>query len=179
MKGLKILSKEISGVKLGNKLAVNVALAEAGQYAKKAFVDDIFKRYNISSRERAASAIKLKITKAYVSVSAKHKTINAYSYVKSPVHRASKNKRTPGKRVIAAYNVSYLRGKITYRPAFIKFVGLNGNVLLGERPEGNKARGIPRTAIGPSIAGAFGVVKDQTTPSIMKFLNKSYLDALK
>ncbi len=179
MKGLKILSQELSAFKLGNKLAIKVALAETGQYAKKAFVDDIFKRYNFSSRDRASSAIKLSIRKNHVSVSAKHKTINAYSYVKSPVHRASKNKRTPGKRVMAGYNVSYLRGKITYRPAFFKFIGRNGNVLLGERPEGNKTRGIPRTAIGPSIAGAFGVIKDQTTPSIMKFLNKSYLDALK
>jgi len=178
MDGFAQLSKQITQLKNVNDTALKQAISQTGIYAKNQFADDIYGRYNFKDKSKAQSALKLDINDDQFSVKAKHKTINAISFMGSPVYRLSKNKRTPGKQVLAGYTVSYLRGKLTHQQGFFTFIGKNNNLLMGNRPKGNKTRGIPQTPYGPSIAGAFAVIKEHTAPQILDFLNASYHKAL-
>lgn len=179
MSNLNALGTKLLDLKEQNKAALEFAITKAAPVAQKSLVDAVYGKYNFKLIDYVDDNLKLSIDskKLEFKVSARHRVTNAIEFVIDPIYRSSKV--TPGKQVLAGYTGSYLRGKVsTWRGAFI-FNGKSNNTLLAYRNQGEKWRDIPnKLPFGPSVAGAFGVIKEDTAPSIMEHFHSLYRQAL-
>lgn len=179
MSEVNVIGTKLLELKQQNKAALAVAITKSAPAAQRSFVDAVYDKYNFKLRDYVDDNLILSIDSKNLEfkVSARHRVTNAIEFVINPLYRASKT--TPGKQVLAGYTGAYLRGKAsTWRGAFL-FTGKSNNTLLAYRNQGEKWRDIPnKLPFGPSVSGAFGVVKEDTAPSIMDNFYSLYRQAL-
>jgi hypothetical protein len=174
MTTLKQLSNKIASLKGLNEAALRAAIAETGTFAEKTLVDAAYKRYGFKTKSYIAKRVHLEISEEQARVYARYRKSNSRQFMVSPVYRSSRNKRTPGKQVLAGYTVAYLRDKINHFPGAFFFHGKSNNVLMAYRGKGDTTKGIPEVMYGPSVAGAIQQVSDISEPTISQYLEKRY-----
>ncbi|NRA78332.1 MAG: hypothetical protein HRU18_08985 [Pseudoalteromonas sp.] len=179
MSDLNVIGTKLLDLKKQNTSALRVAITKSAPLAQQALSLAIYDKYNFKLKDYVDDNLKLSTDSKNLEfrVSARHRVTNAIEFVIDPIYRASKT--TPGKQVLAGYTGAYLRGKVsTWRGAFI-FKGKSNNTLLAYRKKGEKWRDIPnQLPFGPSVAGAFGVIKEDTAPSIIDHFYTIYRQAL-
>ena len=179
MSNLNVIGTKLLDLKKQNTAALRVAITKAAPIAQQTLATAVYDRYNFKLKNYVDDNLKLSIDSKNLEfkVSARNRVTNAIEFVLDPIYRASKT--TPGKQVLAGYTGSYLRGKVSnWRGAFI-FTGKSNNTLLAYRKQGEKWRDIPnQLPFGPSVAGAFGVIKDDTSPAIIDHFYSLYRQAL-
>ncbi|OUL59264.1 hypothetical protein [Pseudoalteromonas ulvae] len=177
MADINVLGTRLLELKQQNETALRSAVANTASFAHTQFTNAIYQRYNFKQRDYVAERLNtgISLNNIELTISARQRLTNAIEFANSPLYRQGKQ----GQQVLAGYSGAYLRAKsATWRGAF-SFIGKNGNLLMAYRKKGETWRDIPnQLPYGPSVAGAFGVIKDDTAPAIVDHLVKLYQQAL-
>ena len=172
--GFDEVTKELKRMRAAQAPAIERAVKDAAELGNKLAVDAVFKRYGFKSRSYVENLISVSIhpkdLKAVISARYRPSTLTRFA---SPRYRVGKRSA----KAPAGFTVSTIRNQPVWFKGAFTVIGRNGNQLMFSRQKGdNSWRALKgqKSLYGPSVAGSFGVIRDDIEPPIIKHLRDRY-----
>lgn len=174
IQGMEAVTKELERIRASMAPAMGAAIEDAIKYGEPLAIDTIFKRYGYRDRSYVAQHFSLSFNPKSLQgrISARMRPSTLTRFVSRSRTKAGKT----GKQLPAGFDISVMRNEPTWFKGAFMFVGRNGNQLITSRKPGDTWRSLKKAKVlyGPSVAGSFGVIRDQIEPPIIKFLRERY-----
>ncbi|MGE6647950.1 hypothetical protein ACQKE0_01575 [Shewanella colwelliana] len=172
--GFDAVTQELKRMRTAQAPAIELAVKDAAELGNKLAVDAVFKRYGFKSRSYVENLISVSIhpkaLKAVISARYRPSTLTRFA---DPRYRTGKR----GQKVINGFTVSTIRNQAVWFKGAFTVTGRNGNHLMFLRSKGdNRWRELKgqKSLYGVSVAGSFGVIRDDIEPPIIKHLRERY-----
>ncbi|GAB1141662.1 MAG: hypothetical protein Sw2PiBPW_00940 [Shewanella algae] len=174
--GFNAVARELQRIRNAQAPAIAAAVKEASRFGEELAVTEVFKRYGFRDRSYVARHLSVSFNERTLQgrVSARYRPSTLNRFI---VRRNTRTSKGGGSVVPDGITIAAIRNKPTWFRGAFTFIGRNGNELMVSRQKGdNRWRSLKgrKTLYGPSVAGSFGVIRDDIEPPIIRHLRERY-----